>query len=66
MHEEGTDSGGIVGWVEQIVDFALHLVATIERLALAPTAAANDVIVRDHDVIGAVRDHLAIDTEDVN
>ena len=66
MDEEGSDAGSVVSRVEQIVALTLHLVAAIERLALAPTAATNDLVVCHHGVVGAVRNELAIDAEDVD
>jgi hypothetical protein len=67
MDEECADLGRIGGGIEQAVFAGVPAIASVERLALAPAAARDDLVVlgkRLHDKVGAVGDELAVDSID--
>ena len=62
--KEGANSGSIGCRIEQRVLPDSMVVAALEGLASAPTAAGNDQTLRLHHEIGAVADELCIDAID--
>ena len=67
VDEDGTDPGGVVGWIEDGAEAGGTVVAAEEGSAEAP-AAAGDELRRGWlggDEVGAVGDELGVETEGV-
>src|SRR5262249_24583775 len=63
VDEESTDFRGIRGWIELYRIAPISRVAAEQRLAVAPSAARNDGVIRLHHAIRAVANELRIDAD---